>query len=400
MLRSCLFIFSLTLTLNASPIKNSSGKKIPEKKETSFQAFTGKIVANKVRLRVKPDLESQILRQMNKNELLLVVGEDKDFYSVEPPKNTKAYVFRSYILDNVVEASRVNIRLEPHPDAPIIGQLDIGDKVNGQICPINHKWLEIPAPKQTHFYISKEFVTYAGATDYLATMDRRKTQVEELLNSGFLLADAECKKSYQDMSPSQAIHKFETVLSNFSDFPEAIGQAKEALTLLKETYLNKKIAYLEAKEELTSSAKEELITKHKEENSKLFVNAPINSNPHLWKKRAQKKESTDSSNPWNAIEESLFLSWTAFHSGKKLEDFYSEQMANASVLYGTVEEYKAEIQDRPGDFLLRNQSSPEAYLYSTQVDLSQYVGQKVKLIASQRPNNHFAFPAYFVFVID
>jgi uncharacterized protein YgiM (DUF1202 family) len=388
----------LTLNLEATTAKNTSTATV--KKADQLKPFTGKISANKVRLRIKADLDSPILRQMNKNELLLVVGEEGDFYAVEPPKDTKAYVFRSYILDDTVEANRVNIRLEPHPDAPVIGQLEAGNKVKGQVCALNHKWLEIAAPSHTRFYVSKEFLIHAGPADFLATMERRKSQVEELLNSAFLLAETECKKPYTEMSPSSAIDKFQTVLTQFADFPEAALQAKEALALLKDTYLNKKIAYLESKAELSPTAKEELISKHKQENSQLFADTKINPDPNLWNKRQPKKELTDAARLWDTLEESLFLSWTAFHSGKKLDDFYEEQKANAAALSGTIEHYNADIKDKPGNFLLRCNDKPVAYLYSTQVDLEQYIDQNVTVMVSPRPNNHFAFPAYFVFGVQ
>lgn len=400
MFRLCLFAFFIAAALQASTTKNSVSQQPALKKSEVFKPFTGKVAGNKVRIRVNPDLDSPVLRQMNKNELLLVVGEEGDFYAVEPPKDTKAYIFRSYILDDTVEANRVNVRLEPHQDAPVIGQLKTGDKIKGQVCSINHKWLEIPAPSNTRFYVSKEFLVYAGPSDYLATTERRKAQAEELLNSAFLLAETECKKSYKEMSPSLAIEKFQTILNGFSDFSEVASQAKEALALLKDTYLNKKIAYLESKEELSSAAKEELIEKHKRENSELFAETKINPNPNLWQTRAPKKENSDPTRLWDTIEESLYLSWTAFHSGKKIDDFYTEQMANASSLSGVVEYYTAEIKDKPGDFLLRHNGTPEAYLYSTQIDLEKYVGQNVTLLVSPRPNNHFAFPAYFVFSIE
>jgi hypothetical protein len=366
----------------------------------AFKPFTGKVAANKVRIRVKADLESHILRQVNKNDLLLVVAEEGDFYAVEPPKETKAYVFRSYILDDVVEANRVNIRLEPHVDAPIIGQLKAGDNAKGQICPLNHKWLEIPAPKGTRFYVSKEFIIQAGGPEYLATMEKRKTQVEELLNSAYLMAETECKKSFEEMSPQVPTEQFQTILRNFADFPDAVTQAKEGLALLHETYLNKKIAYLEAKAELSPSAKQELIAKHNQENRELFVDAPLQVNPNLWGKRHQKKEMTHSMRFWDTLEESLYLSWIAFHAGKNLDDFYAEQKANATVLTGKLETYTHSVKEKPGDYILRGHDAPIAYLYSTHVDLDHYAGKVVTVLVCPRPNNHFAFPAYFVLSVE
>ncbi len=367
-------------------------------KAETFKPFTGKLTANKVRIRAKADLESPIVRQMTKNELLLVVGEEGDFYAVEPMKDTKAYIFRSYVLDNVVEANRVNVRLEPHVDAPIIGQLQAGDHVNGTTCSINHKWMEISPPKTTKFFVAKEYVTKAGGPEHLAAMQKKKAQMEELLSSAYINAEEECKKDYEEMAPQHAIEQFQKVLRDFADFPEAVNQAKEGLALLKETYLNKKIAYLEGRAELSSTAKSELLAKHKAEHSELFVGESVKVDTSLWSKRAQKTENLGF---WDTIEESLYLSWAAFHTNKSFNDYYSEQKANASVLSGTIERYTYDVRNKPGDFILRGaDDAPLAYIYSTQVDLDRHIGKTVTVLASPRPNNHFAFPAYFVFSIE
>lgn len=372
----------------------------PAKPTEKFKTYTGKLVANKVRIRTKPDLDSPIVRQMSKNDLLLVVGEEGDFLKIEPLKDMKAYVFRSYALDNVIEANRVNVRLEPHGDAPIIGQLQAGDKIQGAVCAMNHKWLEIAPPKGTHFYVSKEYVVQAGGPDYLANMEKRKARVEELLTSAYLNAESECKKEYEEMAPQHAIEQFQTILREFADFPEACTHAKEGLALLKETYLNKKISFLEATAELSPVAKQELISKHKSENSELFPNGQTKLDSSLWSKRATTSKKEDLSF-WGTLEESLYLSWSAFHSGKTLDDYYSEQKANASVLTGTIERYTYDVRNKPGDFILRGaEETPIAYLYSTQVDLEKYAGKAVTLLAVPRPNNHFAFPAYFVFSVE
>ena len=136
MMRSVFVALTLSVcSLSASPSRSEvHSAKI-------FKPFTGKISANKVRLRSGADLESHIIKQLNKNDLLLIVGEENDFYAVAPPKDTKAYVFRSYCIDGVIEANRVNVRLEPHADAPIIAQLEAGQKVDSQVCPLNNKWV-------------------------------------------------------------------------------------------------------------------------------------------------------------------------------------------------------------------------------------------------------------------
>ncbi len=386
-----------TIGLEASPpIKNSGqAAKI-------FKPFTGKVSANKVRMRVGADLESHIIKQLSKNDLLLIVGEDNEFYAVAPPKDTKAYVFRSYILDDLVEANRVNVRLEPHADAPIISQLEAGQRVESHVCPLNNKWLEVAPPKETKFYVSKEFVTSAGGPEYLSSMETRKSEVDELLSNAKVSAEIESKKPFEEMSILTASEQFQAVLRSYPDFPSAVALAKEGLATLKDTYLNKKIAHLEAREELPALAKAEIIAKHKQDSQGIVfdVDTAEQSHPNFWAKPSSKKEQSVGMLPWEVVEESLYLSWTAFHSGKKIDDFYAEQKANGTVLNGKLEPYISAIKDKPGNYLLRGSSGPIAYLYSTHVDLAKHENEKVTIIASPRSNHHFAFPAYFVLSVE
>ena len=69
----------------------------PLETKAPIQPFTAKVVGNKVRMRCKPDGESAILRLLNKGELLLVTGEEGDFFAIQPPSSLKAYVFKNYV---------------------------------------------------------------------------------------------------------------------------------------------------------------------------------------------------------------------------------------------------------------------------------------------------------------
>jgi hypothetical protein len=374
-----LFFLVCAVPLMGEPIDKPSAQKLE-----AFKPFTGKIVASKVRLRAKPDLDSHIVRQMNKGELVLVVEDVQDFWAIQPPLGTKAYVFRSYVLDNVVEANHVNVRLEPHVDAPILTQLQAGEKVEGAVCAMNQKWLEINPPARARFYISKEFVSHAGGPDYFTSMEKRKSAVEALLHSALFLAETECAKPYEEISLHAPLEQLQTLIRSYTDFPEAVERAKEGLALLKETYLQKKIEYLEARAELTPAEKESLLSKHREECRELSA------------LRTKATALSDRAQFWNTIEESLYLSWTAFHTEKSMADFYQEQKANGLLLTGIIERYDQNVKNKPGDYVLRGIHAPIGYLYSTQVDLEKYQGKKVTLQVSPRSNNHFAFPAYFV----
>lgn len=370
-----LFVFSIAYT---------------ETDKKPFQSFSGKILGYKVRLRTKPDLESHIIAQMNKDDLLLIVGEEDDFWKIAPPQETKAYVFRSFVLDGVVEVNRVNVRLEPSTESPVIAQLQKGDKVQGEISKEDHKWITISPPENTVFYIAKEFVGYAGNEAYIVTMNRKKEEVKELLNKAYLYTEQECKKPFNQMMPEKATSLFEKIIEEYSEFESFVQQAKEGLSLLQDSYLQKKIAFLEQKanvEENKQTLVKQTLVASKEITPELVNKTPqpINNAPP-----SQRMDL------WKSTETALFQKWSTFHPKKTMDDFYKEQKINSISVTGVVRRYDHKVKNKPGDFILEGARAPVGYLYSTMVNLEKYEGQKVSLLVSPRSNHHFAFPAYFV----
>ncbi len=346
--------------------------------EKPFSPFTGKVKGKKVRMRVGPDLESRIVRELAKSDTLVVVGQKGDFYAVEPPSGTKAYVFRSFVLDGIIEGNRVNVRLEPSIDAPIISHLNSGDRIKGVISSLNNKWYEIAAPSDTRFYVAKEFVEYLGGPELKHQIDNRKMAASQLLDASELLAKAETMKPFDEMDISRIRHNLETVIGEYEDFPDLVSKAKDALASVQELYLQKKIAFLEER------ATDKIIEEQAFEAPKSDVIALA----------------TDRMKVWSPCEESLYLSWASSNDERSLDDFYGEQRQNGVVITGMVEAYTAPVKRKPGDFILRDKELPVAYLYSTQVNLQDYVGKRVTLLAAPRPNNNFAFPAYYVLSVE
>jgi hypothetical protein len=348
--------------------------------KSSFNKFTGKVLGKNVRLRTLPDLESHVVRELEKNELLVVVDEKGDFYGVEPSSETKAYVFRSFVLDNVIEGNRVNVRLYPDLEAPIIGHLSAGKRIDGKICEKHTKWLEIDPPADTKFYVAKEFIEYMGGSDLKASYDKRKASVTQLLESTQLLTQAELRKPFEEIAKDRIIKNYQAVINDYKDFPEMTEKAKEALLAFNEKYLERKITYLEARATHLSSStiSEEVIDLNDVE-------------------RAARVESlTDRMKIWEPIEESLYLSWASMHRANTIDDFYADQRLKSVTITGLLEAYVDPVKNKPGDFVIKEKDVPIAYVYSTHVDLHSLVGKRVSLVATQRPNNSFAFPAFYV----
>jgi hypothetical protein len=350
-----------------------------------LQPFTGKITRNKVRMRLKPSLEAPILKELTHEEMVIVVGETDEFYAVKPPQDTKAYVFRTFVLDNVVEGSHVNVRLEPDTEAPIIGQLNSGDVVKGTISPLNSRWLEIDPPESTKFYICKEYVQNIGDPSLMDVLCKRRDDVNTMLETAIEQSQSELQKPYEAIRLEEAVSTLNKIIAQYSDFPLQGAQAKEQVVLIQDSFLQKKLAYLENK------------ANHLEQQSNLSQTFPeMTAQPPA---AVIENETTF---PWTSVERAFYEEWLTKHPGLSVEEYYAQQTNDALHLTGIVEPYVRSVRNKPGNFILVSKTSklPVAYLYSTRVDLNTKSGQEVTIAALPRPNHDFAFPAYFVLSID
>lgn len=395
-------------------IKDTVNQENLTKKIKSFAPFTGKILKNKVRLRLHPQFDSPVIKEFHSGDLILVLDETEDFYVIQPSTDTKAYIFRTYVLDNVVEGTRVNVRLQPDLDAPVIAQLNSGDRAEGNIVSAQPKWLEIAIPLSARFYVAKEFVEKVGDANFITLMEKRREKVNYLLESTRLISEAELQKPFDQMKLDGLVADYQHIISDYKDFPETILKAQAGLKELQEVYLAKKMAYLELKahdssflEQKTKQLSDELSTykakmveiEQQMQREKMLaladaneMKAPLKSPTHL---------------PFNMItwipaEEALFKAWSEKTGSDSPSDFYREEKEKAFIITGVIEPYNRAIKNKPGDYMLIETSTqlPIAYLYSTQVNLQEYVGHEISVLVVPRPNNHYAFPAYFVFSIQ
>ncbi|NRA89835.1 MAG: hypothetical protein HRU43_01690 [Simkaniaceae bacterium] len=369
----------------APPLDKSitSAQTAPSFSGSKFKAFTGKIIGNNVRMRSSADLDSHIITELKKDEYVIVAGEHGDFYAVEAPTNLKAYIFRGFVIDDVVEGDRVNVRLSPDRDAPIIGNYSTGQQIDGTICEDNSKWLEINAPADTQFYIAKEYVEYAGKPELKAVQDKRKDTVSQLLESTNLLSQAEMRKAFHEIDIERVSHNYHTIIRDYSDFPAFVASAKKNLHSIQEDYLHRKIAFLEAR---ASN-----LGKGHETSGNIYEIAHFSEDA---------LSPTDRMKIWEPIEEAMYLSWSSMHHAKTMDDFYADQKMKSKTVSGILESYREPVKNKPGNFVLKDKDITLAYVYSTHVNLEDFVGKRVNLIVSSRPNNNFAFPAYYVLEVE
>lgn len=410
-------IYADESTYSSSPAQEESDvatpqQQTPEVPTAPFSAFTGKVTKNKVRLRLQPNLDSPILKELAQGDMLIVIGETEDFYAVQPPAGSKSYVFRTYILDNVVEASRVNVRLEPDLDAPIIAQLRAGDHIAGNISALNSKWLEIAPPASARFYVAKDYIEKLGDPSVMSTIEKRRDEVNMLLSSTYVASQAEMQKAFPEINLDTVYANYNKIINDAKSFPEQAARAKELLSSTQDSYLQKKIAYLEAKTKIVQedwqTKNSQLSEQMKSQQQKLStLEQQLKKNNGAPPYIAQGKASTTSglSNKmaaWLPVEQSIYETWAEANENKSQEEYYQELTQSTVPLRGIIEPYNRVIKNKPGDYILVNQSNhlPIAYLYSTQVNLQDKVGHEVTVHGAPRDNHSFAFPAYFVLSVE
>ena len=366
---------------NANPIK-------------TITPFTGKVTKEKVRMRLQPSLDSAIVRELKSGDLLIVIGESDDFYAIEPPSDIKAYIYRTFVLDGVVEGSRVNVRLAPVLDAPVIAQVNSGEPViNGNIAGSDKKWIEFNPPASTRFYVAKDYVIKIGDKSVIATMKRRREDVNALVTLAAQTIQSEMRKPFDQINIDESMKKLQKAATEYTDYPEESSRAKAILAATQEAYLQKKVAYMEAKVNTMAAHQ---------------AAQPIQVQAQAARKSPAGIVESDASavnskmTAWKGVEQQLFDEWAREMPNSTMDDFYREQSDNAVVLQGVIEPYDRNVRNKPGDFVLVTQTNhlPIAYLYSSQVNLQNKVGQAVAIKAVPRNNNNFAFPAYFVISVQ
>ena len=374
-----LLVATTFLSLRAQQIETSPA---PTRSDASFKPFTGKVIGNSVRVRVAPELDSHIVMELPKGDYVVVTADKGDFYAVQPPIDTKAFIFRGFVIDDIVEGERVNVRLAPDREAPIVGHYSTGTKVHGKICAQNNRWLEIEMPIQTVFFIAKEYIEYAGNPEVKSIHDKRRDSVKQLFEATQILTQTEMLKPFYEIDEQRIVHNYNTIIADYSDFDTYVEKSTRALSKFREDYLRRKVAHLELK----SSKADQKVPQ-----AQGFV-----VSDRLPEAEKNVVSPTDRMKIWEPVEEALYLSWSAMHHAKTMRDFYRDQKLKGQIISGLLESYREPIKSKPGDYILKEKDVPFAYVYSTHVDLEELVGKRVTLTVSPRENNNFAFPAFYV----
>ena len=400
-------VLFITLFFSAANLTATQDSQQEEQacQEQYFRPFTGKVMGNRVRLRTRPDLEAHIVKQLKAGDLFIIVDENSDFYAIAAPKDLKSYVHRKFVLDGKIEGSRVNVRLEPSLASPIVAQFNTGVAVEGKIAGEDNKWLEIPIPENTRFWVCKDYINNIGGPEIYLRLEKRRQKIENILQTATATIKSELQKPFTDINIDRALSDLNQIAKETEDFPFYADEAKNLIADASEEYLQKKISYLESLTENSSDIWKRKNNHLKDQIKEQYVKIndaekKLPQEPAMKAPESEKDEIsslTPEMRSWEPLEAKYYEQWALNQDDyADFDTYYREQQNKAVVLQGVLTPYHQSVKNRPGDYLLLNPRTnlPIAYIYSNKVNLQQYVGKKVNVRGAERPNHNFAFPAY------
>ncbi len=342
-----------------------------------FTPFTGKVTGMKVRLRLQPNTDGSIIREALPGEFWIITNEFQDFYAVQPKSEAKGYVYRTYVLDGIVEGSHVNLRLLPEMQSPVITQLHQGDALSLSSEQKYPKWVEVKIPENVSFYIAKEYIKRIGPKALYAELELKRTHFLDEFKKIQERAEKELKRPFQEIQLAPIANELKALETKIADFPDVLTYARDLISHIQEQYLQLSV------------------TDH--HLSKKFV--PIKEAIPEKRPADEKNAGYEAKTTFSLEQQELHIVQKAIEEGRSAneQDFYAQEIARSFTVSGILIPYERTVKNRPGDFILVDVHSkvPLAYIYSTKISLQDILGEHITIQATERPNHFFALPAYY-----
>jgi hypothetical protein len=273
--------------------------------------------------------------------------------------------------------------------------LNSGDHVEGTVSPLNSKWLEISLPEHVRFFVAKEFVENIGDKTVYLELERRRKRLQESLSRLEQNMFDEMKKPFRDIQLAPLAAQLNQIISQNQDLPQQVERAHEILQKMQEAYLQRSIGLkniIDMKDSKIAQAQNE---------QPAAPNTPTNTTEP--KQESQKEQTAAASTPDFKKQEASFVQMQLKQDPSLNEAlYYMKELEKGQMLQGVIKPNVRLVKNVPGDFVLVDPKTqiPQAYLYSTHIDLAPLCGKKAAVYVSERPNNNFAFKAYFVLRVE
>lgn len=352
------------------------------------QAFTGKVRVHCAALRAAPTAEALAVFECERALLIRVTGSEGEFYQILPPDGLKAYIARKFVADGKVKGQHVNLRARPNTESAILSQVNEGDAITTAPLAKAPDWLELTYPADRKLYIRKDLVEQVGDESAYSALRSQQGEIAQYLQEARAMTqEARAQFANQTADPTswdRIQTAYERALQLALSSPAFTEMAHDIVQQQQVAFREYQKWFSEFKPQLTTQELPQSAAKGRAQGL-TPTSEPESAAPSHWAE----------------IEQLRANQWLDTHPEKSESHYRQEQEQQSEALEGAIAPYiRTDLRQKPGDFLLYRNDAPTAYLYSSQLDLGEFVGKTCKLRAIKRDDMGFALPAYCVLSIE
>ena len=114
-----------------------------------------KVTGDRVSLRAKPDINSELLDRAMRGEELVFLGKTNGWVAVQAPGSLDLWVSGEYVQNGTVQPEKLNVRSGPSQNYSVVCVVNKGDSIalRGEF----NEWLKIVPPVGSRVWISEEY---------------------------------------------------------------------------------------------------------------------------------------------------------------------------------------------------------------------------------------------------
>lgn len=114
-----------------------------------------KVTGDRVSLRAKPDINSELLDRAMRGEELVFLGKTNGWLAVQAPNSLDFWVSGQYVQNGTVQPEKLNVRSGPSQNYSVVCVVNKGDSIalRGEF----NEWLKIVPPAGSRVWISEDY---------------------------------------------------------------------------------------------------------------------------------------------------------------------------------------------------------------------------------------------------
>ncbi|MBI4844868.1 MAG: SH3 domain-containing protein [Candidatus Omnitrophica bacterium] len=180
----------------------------------------GSIIADNVNIRSGPGLNFEIINKLKYGSLVLILGEQLDWYKIALPRKSLIYINEQFIapenfLRGSITADNINVRAGKSTAFNIVGQLNKNDTV--EIIQKFNEWYEIFPYNNCYAWVNKNFVKIIGSNQLYVDAENKQREAIDLFFEAYNFEQSEVGRGSADLNIEAVIQKYKVVIRDFPD---------------------------------------------------------------------------------------------------------------------------------------------------------------------------------------